>query len=57
LLVAVTKCDQVPKNRMLGAVRRLERTLKLEPGTTVACSSKTGMGKDELLSRFAELSR
>jgi GTP-binding protein len=55
LLVALTKADLVAGNRRQHSVRQIERDLGLPEGASVLCSSKTGLGRDELVARFGEL--
>jgi GTP-binding protein EngB required for normal cell division len=54
LLLAVTKCDLIPKNRRFGQLRKIERAIGVSEGTAVMCSSKTREGQDELRKRIQE---
>lgn len=55
LLLAMTKCDLVPKNRRLHFLRKLEKAMGVPPGWAVMCSSKSREGQDELRKRLWEL--
>lgn len=55
LLLVVTKSDLLAKNVRLATIRRLEKSFGVQPGWSVACSSKTGEGKAELVARVREL--
>ncbi len=55
VLLAVTKCDLVPKNRRLHQARLLEKTLGVPEGATLLCSSKSHEGLKELHGRMMEL--
>jgi GTP-binding protein len=55
LLLAITKIDQVPKNRRVHQIRRIENQLGMPKGVSVPCSGKTGEGRNELLRRILEL--
>jgi len=55
LLVAVTKIDLIPKNRRVARLRAIERQLGIPSGTAMACSGKSGEGRDALRARLLEL--
>jgi len=55
IIAAVTKCDLVPKNRRFNNMRKIEKSLGLETGAALQCSSKSGEGKSELLGRLKEV--
>ena len=55
MLLAMTKCDLVPKNRRLHFLRKLEKAMGVPAGLAVMCSSKTTEGQDELRKRLWEL--
>ncbi len=55
LLVAITKCDLVPKNRLFGVVRRIELGLGVPQGAAIATSAEAGVGKDEIVKSLFEL--
>lgn len=55
LLIAVTKIDQIPKNRRARQLKVIEEQLGVPRGAAVPCSGKTGEGKEQLLSRLWEL--
>lgn len=54
LLVAVTKVDLVPKNRLRHQVARIERSLGTGEGALL-CSAVSGDGRRELVARLEEL--
>ncbi|MHB1845101.1 MAG: ribosome biogenesis GTP-binding protein YihA/YsxC [Deltaproteobacteria bacterium] len=55
ILIVATKADKVPKNRLHGVVRGIERQLALPAGTALALSSETGHGLGELRQRLMEI--
>ncbi len=55
LLLALTKSDQVAKNRRVGRARVIERQLAVPEGAAVICSGKGGFGIKELRKRLWEL--
>lgn len=55
LLLAITKCDLVPKNRRLHFLRKLEKAMGVPDGWAVMCSSKQSDGQAELRKRLWEL--
>jgi GTP-binding protein len=55
LLVICTKADQVPKNRLLHYVRKIEQSLDIAPGCSLAVSSQSGLGVVELRRRLLEV--
>jgi GTP-binding protein len=55
VLLAVTKCDLVPKNRRLHQTRLLEKAMGVPQGCALMCSSKTQEGLKELHRRLMEL--
>ena len=57
IIAAGTKSDLVPKNRRLNNIRKIEKSLGLERGAALQCSSKSGEGKNELLGRLKDICR
>ncbi len=55
LLLVATKTDLVPKNRLLGELRRIETEIGAPSGTAIAVSAATGRGRAELVSSLFEL--
>ena len=55
LLLAITKIDQIPKNRRLHQIRSIETQLGVPKGAGIACSGMTGEGKELLLKKLWEL--
>lgn len=55
LLLALTKSDLVPKNRRIHQMRLLEKSLGVNPGFSIMCSSKSKEGLKELARRLFEL--
>jgi GTP-binding protein len=55
VLLAVTKCDLVPKTRRLHQTRLLEKAMGVPQGCALMCSSKSQEGLKELHRRLMEL--
>ncbi len=56
VLLALSKCDLVPKHKRLHQARQLEKSLEVPAGVTLLCSSKSAEGLRELQQRLADLS-
>ena len=51
-LVVATKLDKIPKSHRQGSIQLICRKLSVQPWQVTACSSETGEGRAELLSRI-----
>lgn len=56
LLLAITKTDLIPKNRLKNVTRSIERALGVPQDQAIVCSVKDNVGRGEILKSFVELS-
>ena len=54
-LIVLTKTDKLSRSALAEAVRTTCETLKLESGSLISFSAKTGQGKDEILNWIREV--